>query len=333
MSFDPGSGVAAQSAVRDLRPLSVGEMLDRAFSICFKNLLPFLAIVTIVFIPQIVFYYFGMKDVFGLWSDMIGSISTGSEPSTLSPDKILQAEANGSPYFFIAWLVAVFLIPLSNAAVVSGVSRAYLGIPVSFVQCYADAWPRWGQLILLTLTWFAAIVVAAIVFGVAFFIVAAALAAIIALLGTVGTVISVLIGIAAGIAGLLFVFQLYLAAAYSFVAAVLEGTPFITAFASGFQRVFGEGQFWRSLAISAALFGIILGLELVAGTVGALTIAFTKSFALDFVVSGLVGAFCYPFIFAVVAVSYYDVRIRREGFDLQMLAARLGTAPPASPPR
>jgi hypothetical protein len=333
MSFDPGAGVSAQSAVRELRPLSIGEMLDRAFSICFKNMLPFLAIVTIVFIPQIVFYYFGMKDMFGMWSDMMGSISTGADPSSLSPEKILQAEANGSPFIFFASLIAVFLIPLSNAAVVSGVSRAYLGLPVRFVQCYADAWPRWGQLILLTLTWFAAIFGALIVFFIAFFIVAAAVAAMIGLLGTVGTIVGVLIGIAVGIVGLLMVFQLYLAAAYSFVAAVLEGTPFIMAFSSGFQRVFGEGQFWRSLAISAAIFGIIFGLELIAGIVGAITIAFTKSFALEFVVSGLVGALCYPFLFAVVAVSYYDVRIRREGFDLQMLAAQLTAAPPPPPTR
>lgn len=333
MSFDPGAGANAQTAVRDLRPLSVGEMLDRAFSICFKNMLPFLAIVTIVFIPQIVFYYFGMKDMFGLWSDMIGSIQTGADPSTLSPDKILQAEANGSPFFFFASLIAVFVIPLSNAAVVSGVSRAYLGLPVRFVQCYLDAWPRWGQLILLTITWIAAIVLAFVAFFIAFFIVGAALAAIIALLGTVGTVIGILLGIAVGVVALLVVFQLYLAAAYSFVAAVLEGTPFIMAFSSGFRRVFAEGQFWRSLAIAASIFGIIMGLELVAGIVGALAIAFTKSFALDFVLSGLVGALCYPFLFAVVAVSYYDVRIRREGFDLQMLAAQLGAAQPVPPAR
>jgi len=333
MSFDPGAAANAQDAVRELRPLGIGEMLDRAFSICFKNLLPFMAIVTVVFIPQIVFYYFGMKDVFGLWSDMMGTLSTGADPSTLSPDKILQAEANGSPWLFGASLVALFLIPLSNAAVVSGVSRAYLGLPVSFVQCYRDAWPRWGQLILLTLAWIAAVIVASIAFFIGFFIVGAAMAAMIALLKGVGAAIAILLGIAIGAAGLLVAFQLYLAAAYSFVAAVLEGMPFISAFSSGFQRVFGEGQFWRSLALAASIFGIIIGLELVGGIVGALAIAVTRSFALEFVLSGLVGALCYPFLFAVVAVGYYDVRIRREGFDLQMLAAQLGAAPTAPPAR
>jgi len=331
MSWSPGGTASSQSAVRALRPLSIGEMLDRAFSICFKNLLPFMAIVSIAFIPQILSYYFGMKDVFGAYSDMIGSITTGADPSTLTPDKILQAESAGSPFLFLAMLIALFVIPLSNAAVVSGVSRAYLGMPVRFADCYADAWQRWGQLILLTLVWFAAIFVAMMAFVIAFFIVGAALGVILSLLGTVGIVVGVILGIAVGLAALLFVFQLYLAAAYSFVAAVLERMQFLTAFGSGFQRVFAEGQFWRSLGISASIFGVIIGLELVGGIVGAIAIGLTKSFALEFVVSGLIGALCYPFLFATVAVSYYDVRIRREGFDLQMLAAQLGAAPSAPP--
>src|SRR5438105_3001985 len=207
-SMDPGTVAYSETAMRNLRPLSIGEMLDRAFTICLKNFVPSLSLVAVV-------------------------------------------------------MIAVMTVLI------------------------------------------------------AFFIVGAALGVIAGFLGIVGTIVAVIIGIAAGLTALLFTFQLYLAAAYSFVTVVLEGSGPIVACGSGFARVFGAGQFWRSLGIAASLFGIILGLYLVGAVVGGITIALTRSFSMEFVVSGLVGAFGYPFLFAVVAVSYYDVRIRREGFDLQ----------------
>lgn len=334
-SLEPGAGDYGQTAMRSLRPLSVGEMLDRAFSICFKHFIPFLSLVAVVVGPQLLFYYLGSKDVLNTMAGTLGTIATtpaGTPPPVMDPQKILAAEANGAPYFVAFALLALFVVPLSNAAVVSGVSRAYLGMPVRFVQCYADALPRWPALIGLMLVWLAAIVLAFMAIFIAFFILAAALAAIGTFLGVVGAVVAIIIGIAAGLAGVLLALELYLAAAYSFVAVVLEGMPFIIAFSSGFQRVFGEGQLWRSLGIAAAIFGIIIGLELVGAVIGGIAIALTRSFALEFVLTGLISAFTYPFLFAVVAVSYYDVRIRREGFDLQMLAAQLGSqsTPPAT---
>lgn len=37
-----------------------------------------------------------------------------------------------------------------------------------------------------------------------------------------------------------------------------------------------------------------------------------------------------PFVAAVVTVIYFDLRVRKEGFDLQLMAWRMGTAPPAA---
>jgi hypothetical protein len=244
----------------------------------------------------------------------------------------LQAYANGGPFFALFAITAICFVPLSNAAVVSGVSRAYLGMPVRFADCYRDALPRWPSLLGLMLLWLIAAFLAAGVAFMAFFVLSLALAAIFTALGTAGAVLSVLLGIAGGVAILLLALELYLAAAYSFVAAVLEGLGPSAAFGSGFQRVFGEGLFGRSMGIAAAIFGIAMGLGLVGGVIGWTTIALTHSFAYEFAVSAIVNSFTYPFAFAVVAVSYYDVRIRREGFDLQMLASRLRSpAPPSTP--
>ena len=42
--------------------------------------------------------------------------------------------------------------------------------------------------------------------------------------------------------------------------------------------------------------------------------------------SGLVQIFIYPLFYCVLTVAYYDLRVRKEGFDLEVLASTLRTA-------
>lgn len=309
--------------MRDLRPLSIGELLDRAFSISFKNILPFSAIVFVVIAPEMIVNYFAMNGPIA--AVMAQAAKIGTTPSTTPPDPmpLINAELTAAPYFGAIFLYALVVVPLANAAVVSGISRAYLRMPVRFGECYRDAVGRWGWLVLLGLLWLAAVMATVLVVTLPFGIIMIALSATAAVLGVFGAVLAIVVGIAAFLAILALVLLVYLSAAFSFVAAVLEKMPPGFAFRSGFRRVFGEGQLWRSLGIAAALFGIIIGFEIVGSVVG-LLVGVAHNFALITIVNGIIQAFLYPFLFAVVAVCYYDVRIRREGFDLQMLAAQLG---------
>ena len=43
-------------------------------------------------------------------------------------------------------------------------------------------------------------------------------------------------------------------------------------------------------------------------------------------VAGVVQLFLYPLFYCVLTVAYYDLRVRKEGFDLEMLAASLQPA-------
>lgn len=332
-TIDPATGASMQAAVQNLRPLSVGELLDRAFSICFKHFIAFASLVMVVLLPQIVFSYLGFKDVLSLMGDQMGTLQSAATGSAaLDPMRLFHAYAQGAPYLIGLLIIAVVFVPLSNAAVVSGVSRAYLGLPVRFADCYADAVARWPSLLGLMLLWIVAGVVASFSFYLFFVLLILALVAMGTMLGAVGGVLAALIGVVAGVAVIVVLLEIYLAAAFSFVAVVLERSGAGAAFSSGFQRVFGEGQVWRSLGISAAIAGVLVGFTIIRAVIGWGTISLTHSFVLDFAVSALFGAFSYPFLFATVAIAYYDVRIRREGFDLQMLASQLHAAPPPSVP-
>ena len=332
-TYDPGSAAAMQRSVQNLRPLSIGELIDRAFSICFRHLLAFMALSLVVIAPQLIVSYLGAKGPLDMVWQQIGALqqaSTGSAP-VLDPTQLMQAYANATPYFLISFAIGLLFVPLSNAAVVSGISRAYLGMPVRFADCYRDAVPRWLSLILLGLLWLLAAGVTMIATSIAFAVFFGATAAAGASLGSAGVVVAIIFSILVGIAIIVVGLAIYLAAVFSFVAAVLEGLGADAAFGSGFRRVFGEGQFWRSLGIAASVVGISFGFWIVGAVLGSVVIATTHSLSFQLVVSSVINAFLYPFIFAVVAVGYYDVRIRREGYDLQMLASQLGANQPAAP--
>jgi hypothetical protein len=92
-----------------------------------------------------------------------------------------------------------------------------------------------------------------------------------------------------------------------------------------------KGRWWSVFAI------IVLGALLtgiVDAVVGELLAATTLTSDNDVVsvISGTVGntistTLTTPFSAAFVAVLYFDLRVRKEGFDLQLLAERLGLAP------
>jgi hypothetical protein len=42
--------------------------------------------------------------------------------------------------------------------------------------------------------------------------------------------------------------------------------------------------------------------------------------------AGVVQLFLYPLFYCVLTVAYYDLRVRKEGFDLEVLAQTLQTA-------
>jgi hypothetical protein len=327
MSIPRDPSAAAEPTLSSLRPLSLGELLDRAFSICFRHLLVFTSLIAVVVVPSVILQYFAMRPYTNVITQMMQTTATGGMPSQ-NPAPFFQALTDGIPYFLALITLTVLFFPLSNAAVVSGVSRAYLGMPVRFADCYGDAVRRWPLLLGLMLLWFFTGFVLYVGLFIVMFVLFATVGAIAATMHLAGIIIASIIGVAAIVGFLLLAMDIYLAAAFSFVAVVLENAGATAAYASGFRRVFGTGQFWRSVAIAAALFGIIIGLEIVALVVSGLSFELTHSFVTNYVVNAILAAFIYPFTFAVVAVAYYDVRIRREGFDLQMLAARLGPQAP-----
>ena len=80
-----------------------------------------------------------------------------------------------------------------------------------------------------------------------------------------------------------------------------------------------------SLGLAWTLYIIIL---MVVGAVGAVTIGP----AVTQIISSVLIIPIYPLLAVVSTLLYYDLRIRKEGFDLEVMSRELGTAAPSPIP-
>jgi hypothetical protein len=92
-----------------------------------------------------------------------------------------------------------------------------------------------------------------------------------------------------------------------------------------------EDKWWRSFAVLLVLtlISLVLVIALQFGLIGAFTsIDSISEIALalvDTVFNVIVMAVIYPLSAAIISVLYYDTRVRKEGFDLQLLAESIGS--------
>lgn len=201
----------------------------------------------------------------------------------------------------IAWLglllVSLLAIPLGQGALAIAVSRRYLGEPVTVADAYQAVGNRWGPLILTVL-----------VLGLAAF---------------AGVLLCVIPGIYLGI---LWVF--------ASPVVVLEGATGPVEAAKRSGQLVGD-QWWHcfatymvlSLLVYAISQAIIVPVSL-AAIVGLMKSDPALAQAINQGLSAAASILVQPVLTVGLVLLYYDMRVRREGFDLELLAQALGTTLP-----
>lgn len=137
-----------------------------------------------------------------------------------------------------------------------------------------------------------------------------------------------------------------------FVLLVIPGFIFLAWYFATTNVVMVEGKsageaLRRSHELAKGSVGRVLGTLLLAGII-VVVIQFLVSMVLALVVPALrtnvnlttilsyiVGIFVYPLVTVVITLLYYDLRIRKEGFDLELMGKELGfaTSAPAAAPQ
>jgi len=146
------------------------------------------------------------------------------------------------------------------------------------------------------------------------------------LLYILGVVLGTVLLIAPGV-------WLYIAWAFAMPALLVEGLRGPKALGRSFGLV--KGRWWRT-------FGVIVVGFILAGVVGALVqgifllgiVVDANNDLLVLILSGLAGivglAIGTPFQAALLTVVYFDLRVRKEGFDLELLARGIGGGDPGA---
>jgi hypothetical protein len=317
-----------------LRPLSLGELFDRAITLCVRSFAVLAVILALVDIPLNAFELVTdptppdrLSDIVTTLRHVAAAIPNGPPdgtgrkggPSAVPvPDVRLMAVDLGE----------ALLAQLATLACAAAAVRAYFGQRPSVLWAYRKALRRFPAL-LASDGAAAGVAIALVVVGLpAGIIVALALAALAAAAGGF-----VFFSVAAASIG--FGLLCLLAALVNFASLMMLASIAFDDEAplrSGLRRTFGAGTRRRSACAAAIVLAVSWGGWLVGVAAGDGLSAFTHNAACSAVLQSLADAGSNA-LSACFAVTYaFDVRIRREGFDLAVAAGEpVGDFPPPHP--
>jgi MFS family permease len=289
-----------------LRPLSVGDIIDRTIRLYRTNfVLLFVVAALPTLIVEVLQRAFGLTQTFDL-GDFTSALNTPGGtvilPRQLQPANPIAA--------FVVGLLSFALFIVQFGALIHLVGQRYLGRPASIREGFSEGLRAAPRLFLAGLL---VVAVIAIVFLVLVVGVAAlnsqAFAALAVIIGLIGFFI-------------LFPFMLMSLAVLG-PAVVLEGLGPIAAIRRSFHLM--ERARWRA-------FGLYILMGIISSLLGLIfTVLFFVSFVseptiravLQGVASIASAAVSYPLLYGSLAILYYDLRVRKEAFDLQLAAEAL----------
>jgi hypothetical protein len=115
---------------------------------------------------------------------------------------------------------------------------------------------------------------------------------------------------------------LFVALTFAMYSVVIEERSVGAAFVLGFARVFNRSEFWRAVLFAIASGAVVGGASMVIGFL-AIVAMFAHLTILEVIVESLARAAIAPFGVVLLAIYYFDVRIRHEAFDIETGLDRL----------
>lgn len=309
----------------ELRPLSIGELLDRTFRLYRNHFWLFVGIMAIpsaFSVPSTVLFF-----------SMQGSAAVGGKPSpTFAIDAILVA--------VVFFCLFGFVYSMAIGATTYAVSESYLGQKVTVRGAYGKVrgnfWRILGVVVVAWLRSFGMLLLG----GIAMVIVIGIFAGVMATIGrgqmrpVAGIILGVLIGLCY-LAGLMLWVLWLLRYAVSIPALLLESLGVRAALRRSVQLT--RGRRWQMLVavllctmiayVGAIVFqGPFFMTMMFSARTGRLPDWLTFALAMSGAIGGAISG---PVLLIVLVLCYYDTRIRKEAFDLQFMMSSLDRPVPA----
>lgn len=316
-----------------LRPMTIGDMFDAAFRLYRAHFITFIGIVALLQIPMAILQFLVQVTIGGpAFRDILRF--SGRPPSLLPGQNIADVLPIGAFLAFYGITLALSAIQylvvqnLITGALANAIGKTYLGRPITITSAYGFGARRYGALILASLLPFltGAIMIALIV--------GCSLGGSAALLtgrsrsGTAALVLLLVLAVfglmvVVGLAALFFLIRFLLTTQ----AIVLEGQGPLAGLRRSWRLV--SGSFWRTSGV-VVLMGILTYLvSAMPAAIASFALTLSGGSPLDNLVRnqaittllaqvGLIIAL--PLQLSVYTLLYYDLRVRKEGYDLELMA-------------
>jgi hypothetical protein len=292
-----------------LRPLGVGDVLDRTFNVYKSKPLLFIGLSAIWYLLLVLFFVVLAVAIFA------GPLAAFSRQATTpSPEQLAGAAVGIAGFIIVAVVVAILVFSAQSAALVHAGARRYFASDVTIGEAFRAGLSASGRLFIAGILVFLAIVT---LWAVLFILAAITNQFLAFFLAFVAAVV------ATGYLG-----SSWLVAP---VVVVMEKMGPVAALGRAWRL--SDGNRWRIIGIQLLLFILNLVLSVLIGVLfGGLAAAGAQSgqpgqFGAGSVLQSLVN-FASTIIWAPVewiafTVLYYDLRVRKEAFDLQLAAEAL----------
>jgi hypothetical protein len=303
----------------DLRPLTLGEILDRTAQLYRNNFLLFAGI-------------FAVTNAFLL---VLVLVFEGLSPAYRAINTTMKFQFGPVVFFLILFgLVGMLLYGASIAAITRAVAWVYVGEPATIRTAYSSTLPRLGRylwlMVIVALVLLGVALVAALALAVVMVIAIAAMAVVFGSKGPAAAIVSVIVGLFVDFA--LFAILAWFGARYAL------GIP-----ACVVENLKARKALRRSVELSKESRGRIFMLFLLVGVVqiGMLLLTQAPFYVYSFthhqtmpigltvlsqIISVATNTFVGPILSTGLTLFYFDQRVRKEGYDIEWMMAAAGLA-------
>lgn len=298
---------------QSLRPLGLGEIIDTAFKIYTRHWRALMLLVAVVVVPAGIVSYLVLDAA--VPPDLALQID---DPTPVIDEALLKDMLRFLGAAVLAAVIQSGAAVLASAGSVRAIAEIYLGAEPDWRTSLVNVFRR---LPAIFATGFLIVLAVGVLSGGVWLLVAVTASA-----SNAGGAVAAL----SIIAWLVLVPWLAISWAPAIPVLVIEGTSPSGALSRSFSLV--RRRWWPT-------FGTLLTTWLIVAVLSGIASRILQAFlpngggvVAGMAVSVAIAVVTTPFVVSVLAVVYFDLRTRREPFDLGRLAADIGTQPPTSPP-
>jgi hypothetical protein len=292
----------------ELRPLGMGEILDRAVTMFVRNFWLFVLVLAAVAIPVAVVAYFINFD-FTQWLLAIERRAIPTVPAIATHVPGAQMTPLAALVSFVSLLVQ--MVSATACAVAAG--AVYGSHAITPREAYRKAWPRMGAQLLTSCALIGISIAGLIAVIFLLVLLTLPLAGMFAQRGSPIAVIYVIVlALIVTFIGMMWV----LVAEMAFVSVALENASVGFALRMAMKRTLAKAMFWRSALTALSFTAITVIASLVLGAIGGSLDALLHTGLFEATLTPIGQVLLEALTTCYLVVYYFDVRVRHEGYDL-----------------